>query len=100
MKTKPTYEELEKELEKQKISNDLLEKNLIVRLIWKNTKGWPVDYVSKNVDDIFGYSHNDFISNIITYRSIIHKDDLDKVIKESEINMKQEQIPLCILLTE
>ncbi len=88
MQTKPTYKQLEKELEIQKISHKLLDISKIVRFVWSNLEGWPVDNVSKNVENVFGFSKNDFVSGKIIYRNIIHSDDIEKVDKESLLNLK------------
>ncbi|OQX77083.1 MAG: hypothetical protein B6D64_08800 [Bacteroidetes bacterium 4484_276] len=64
MKTKPTYQELEKELEAIKLTNNLIEKSPIVKFLWKNQETWPVEYVSENVKNIFGYTADDFIKHI------------------------------------
>ncbi|MFA6034867.1 MAG: PAS domain S-box protein, partial [Myxococcota bacterium] len=50
-----------------------------VVILWKNSKGWPVEFVSENVRDVFGYSADDFITGKITYSEIVHPDDLARV---------------------
>ncbi len=55
-----------------------------VAFIWEYKKNWPVKYVSENVETIFGYSVNDFISGNISYTEVIHKDDIKRVKNESE----------------
>ena len=76
MHLKPSYEELERELASHKRTINLIEKSSIVRFVWKNQKNWPVEYVSENVKNIFGYGADDFIKNKITYSKIIFPDDL------------------------
>jgi PAS domain S-box-containing protein len=44
--------------------------------LWKNTKGWPVEFVSDNVC-LFGYQPEDFMSSRMTFADIIHPDDFD-----------------------
>ncbi|MEA3450483.1 MAG: ATP-binding protein, partial [Bacteroidota bacterium] len=92
MKTKPTYQDLEKELEDIKTTNSLIEKSPIVRFIWKNLENWPVEYVSENVKSIFGYSKNDFVSGKIVYSKIIHEEDLQKVSEEVKENSKTDKV--------
>jgi PAS domain S-box-containing protein len=46
---------------------------------WKNEEGWPVEYVSDNVEDIFGYSVNDWMSGTISYADIIPEEDIERV---------------------
>ena len=54
----------------------------VVVFKWKNEEGWPVEYVSKNVYNVFGYSEKDFISGKINYANLIHKEDISKVKRE------------------
>jgi len=84
MKPKPTYQELEKELEAIRGTNNLMEKSQAVRFLWKNQENWPVEYVSENVEHIFGYTANEFMSGKIVYSKIIYLDDLQRV--ENEVN--------------
>ncbi len=51
---------------------------------WRNTPGWPVDYVSPNVHDTFGYTSDDFHNKKIFYASLIAGSDLERVISELE----------------
>ncbi len=69
----------------EKINRQLLEersiftKGNVVVFKWANKKNWPVEYVSKNVTNVFGYLIDDFISKKITYADIVHKDDIQIV---------------------
>ncbi|OHB56871.1 MAG: hypothetical protein A2Y07_10890 [Planctomycetes bacterium GWF2_50_10] len=49
---------------------------------WKAAPGWPVEYVSPNVRDQFGYQPDDLTSGKILYAGIIHPDDLPRVTEE------------------
>ncbi|KYG71264.1 PAS domain S-box-containing protein [Roseivirga ehrenbergii] len=49
---------------------------------WKNIKDLPVDFVSKNVVELTGYSTEDFLNRVIRYDDIIHPDDIERVSKE------------------
>ncbi|MBU8893111.1 MAG: PAS domain-containing protein [Bacteroidales bacterium] len=92
MKSKPTYEELEKKLqyseEKNEIINsvketyNIIERSPVVVFLWKNIENWPVEFVSKNVKDIFGYSAKDFINSKVVYAGIIYPADLQRVSDE------------------
>ncbi|WP_027358328.1 PAS domain-containing protein [Desulforegula conservatrix] len=48
---------------------------------WEAVEGWPVEYVSPNVLQLTGYDQNDFISGIVIFEDIIHKDDYETVKK-------------------
>jgi PAS domain S-box-containing protein len=51
--------------------------------LWKAAEGWPVEYVSDNVT-LYGYTPDDFTSGRIAFASIVHPDDLPKVVAEVE----------------
>ena len=46
---------------------------------WKAEEGWPVEYVSPNVTQQFGYAPEDFASGAVLYAGIVHPDDLERV---------------------
>lgn len=48
---------------------------------WQAKAGWPVEYVSKNIQ-MFGYHYEDFISGRVQYIDIIHPDDVQRVSEE------------------
>ncbi len=54
----------------------------VVAFTWKNSEGWPVEYVSKNVENLFGYSSKDFLSGKILFEKCIHPDDIKRVSSE------------------
>ncbi len=72
----------------------IISRNPVVIFLWKNTTGWPVEFVSENVKQVFGYTSEELISGEISYSEIIHPDDLDRVVKEvaaySEEKTKKE----------
>ncbi len=53
-----------------------------VVLIWKNEVGWPVTYVSENVKSVFGYTAEELLSGAVSYASLIHPDDIEKIIAD------------------
>lgn len=46
---------------------------------WRNTPGLPVEYVSPNIETLFGYSSHELIGGTLGYSSLIHPDDLPRV---------------------
>jgi PAS domain S-box-containing protein len=56
----------------------------VVAFRWSNKAGWPVEYVSANVEDMFGYEPGELVSGAISYGSLIHPDDLACVVQEVE----------------
>ena len=60
----------------------ILNRSKAVAWTWKNQPGWPVEFVTENVERLFGYSARDFISGTVQYANCIHKDDLERVFNE------------------
>ncbi len=60
----------------------LIQTGNIVLFLWENKPGWPVKMVTPNVEDIFGYTAEEFLSGRVSYAEIIHKDDLKRVAEE------------------
>lgn len=56
---------------------------------WKAQEGWPVEYVSPNVADQFGYAPEEFTSGKVLYAAIVHPDDLARV--DAEVSAHSEQ---------
>lgn len=55
---------------------------------WKNDAeaGWPVTYVSENVEDVFGYTPEELYAADPAYSEIIHNEDLPRVTEEVKSN--------------
>ena len=53
-----------------------------VNFVWDIQEWWKVMRVSRNIEKILWYNHNDFISWKINFSEIIHKDDLEKILNE------------------
>ncbi|HAZ02114.1 MAG TPA: hypothetical protein DCY97_08055, partial [Marinilabiliales bacterium] len=84
------------EIAERKLAEDLLraERGLFVCgptviFKWRAREGWPVEYVSPNVLDQFGYTPQDFTSGKVPYATIIHPDDLERVATEVNTYSKQ-----------
>lgn len=76
-----------KALEKAAADEALIEERklfmggLTVVFKWKAVEGWPVEYVSPNIEQ-FGYEPEDLLSGKVPYGSIVHPDDLPRVAEE------------------
>src|SRR5687767_1084784 len=60
----------------------------VVMFRWVNAEGWPVEYVSPNIEALTGYPVEEFASGRRPYASVIHKDDLPRVFEEVTSNSK------------
>ncbi len=57
---------------------DIINKSPAVPFLWKNEEGWPVEYVSENVVDLFEYTAEEFMSGKVRYSKLIHPEDIGK----------------------
>jgi len=71
-------------------SHKIINLSPAVAFLWKNDEGWPVEYVSDNVVELFGYSAEEFINGEVSYGKIIYPDDLDRVGKEVDDYSKKD----------
>ena len=62
----------------------IINRSPAVTFLWKNAEGWPVEFVSDNVADLFGYSPEEFTSGKVSYAQTVHPDDLQRVAQEVE----------------
>ncbi|MBU1076874.1 MAG: PAS domain S-box protein [Spirochaetes bacterium] len=75
----------------------------VIVFLWKNAPHWPVEYVTDNVRDMFGYTAEEFLSGKVSYDEIIHPDDLPRVAEEvskysrKKIRQKFFHIPYRII---
>ncbi len=88
-KRKEKEEELKRLTNEQNVLLSLFDKGDTVLFKWKNDENWSTDYVSSNIEKLFGYKKEEFLSNKINYIACIHKDDLDTVVKEVEVALKE-----------
>jgi len=58
--------------------------------LWQNAAGWPVEYVSPNVYENFGYKGDELLSGEVSYVSIIYPDDLEHVVTEILMYIKRQ----------
>lgn len=54
----------------------------VVVFRWRNSEGWPVEYVSANVAELTGHSADAFMERKQIYSDLIVKDDLPRVFDE------------------
>ncbi len=49
---------------------------------WADETGWPVEYVSENVTDVFGYTPEQLESGEVPYATLVHEADRDRLTEE------------------
>lgn len=59
----------------------IINKSQAIVFLWKAQKGWPVEYISDNIEQ-FGYKKEEFYSGKLVYEDLIHPDDLVRVDSE------------------
>ncbi len=69
-------------MDELKKAKDIINRSPAVAFLWKNAAGWPVEYVSDNATQLFGYSAAEFTSGQVSYAAIIYSDDLERVAQE------------------
>jgi len=84
--------EQKKAAEKLREANVIINRSPIVAFTWKNEPGWPVEYVSESVINLFGHSGRAFMNNEVSYPDCIHPLDLERVISEVTLNSQNPQI--------
>jgi PAS domain S-box-containing protein len=96
------------EEELKKINRSLVQERQIfisgtaVVFKWKNQEGWPVEYVSPNVESVLGYSASELLSGEVPYADIIPAEDIQRVANEVKENSEKgvekfEHIPYRIV---
>ncbi len=60
----------------------IINKSPAVGFLWKNSEGWPVEFVTDNVETLFGYSADAFMSGKVDYREVVYPEDLERVGQE------------------
>ena len=68
---------------KQLQSRLIVENSPVILFRWKADANWPVELVSENIR-IFGYEDRELLSGEVSYASLIHPEDLPRVIQEVE----------------
>jgi PAS domain S-box-containing protein len=69
---------------------DIINMSSSVAFTWKNSKEWPVEFVSENVNRLFGYTADEFIKGTVNYLTCIHPEDLPRVSEEVAKYSSQE----------
>lgn len=65
-----------------RLERDIFISGSVVVFKWRNAPGWPVDYVSANVEHVLGHTAADFMEGRVAYASLLHPDDAERVGRE------------------
>ena len=49
---------------------------------WADAEGWPIEYVSENVEDVFGYPSAHLQSERVRFADLVHEADRDRLVAE------------------
>ena len=71
-------------------ANQLIKASQTILIVWENAPGWPVSYVSSNIEQ-FGYSEEEVISSEWVYENIIHPECLSRVAQEVEGHLQRNE---------
>ncbi|MGC9363261.1 MAG: PAS domain S-box protein [Fidelibacterota bacterium] len=84
--------EQDKAEEKLRAAHTIINRSPIVAFTWQNKAGWPVDYVSESVQNLLGYTGQEFLNGKISYMQCIHPEDLIRVNYEISKNSRQSDV--------
>jgi PAS domain S-box-containing protein len=72
-------------------AQDIINKSPAVAFLWKNVAEWPVEYVTDNVDQLFGYKAEEFLTGKKKFIEVIHPEDLNRIIDEVKKYSQQKK---------
>lgn len=73
--------ESEKEIRRER---DLFSEGPVMTIVWGSSKKLPIKRVSRNIEDILGYSVEDFTDKNFDYSDIIYPEDLENSVLSAE----------------
>lgn len=81
---------LQKQLERElNTTKRLIESGPVVVFEWGNEEGWPIHYVSSNIDSVLGINQIKLLSKKTKFSDYIHPDDLEKITHEVDEYIKK-----------
>ncbi len=64
----------------------IIDNSPLITFNWQNKEAWPVEFVSRNVTDTFGYTKEEFENGSTSYARCIYPEDLPRVFREVSQN--------------
>jgi PAS domain S-box-containing protein len=62
---------------------DMFKEGPAIVFKWEDTDGWPIEYVTENVEEVLGYTPDELRSGEIEYADLIHEEDRGRVTEEA-----------------
>ncbi|MBU1158125.1 MAG: PAS domain S-box protein [Candidatus Thermoplasmatota archaeon] len=59
----------------------IINKSPAVVFLWRNSGGWPVEFVSENVHQ-FGYTSSELMKGEVPFADMVHPDDIQRIASE------------------
>lgn len=72
------------DISKKEEASRILKMSGILAILWKNSEGWPIEFVSENVEEFIGYKPDELYSGKVNYNQLMHPDDRDRINAEVE----------------
>lgn len=66
------------------VEEEIITQGPVVLFRWRNAPGWPVDYVSRNAGEVFGWTAEEFMRGEISYADLIAPGSIEQVSREVE----------------
>lgn len=61
----------------------------VVLMIWRPEEGWPLDYVSPNCLQLFGYTDAEMTAPVFRFTEVVFPDDLSRILHEVGQHIEQ-----------
>ena len=90
------FSEIKKLERKAQYLGTAISRSPAVVIRFQNGVQWPVECISDNVFSLTGYLAEDFISSKISWRSLIHPEDIANVERELAENIARKEISFCL----
>ncbi len=71
-----------------KESQAIVNASPMIICLWRNAPRWPVEMISENATETFGYAPEEFTSEAITFAEVVHPDDMERISEEIVENIK------------
>jgi PAS domain S-box-containing protein len=80
---KQADEELQKTLKELRDLESIVNRSPVMVFLWPVQEGWPVEFVTENVNRVIGYTADDFMSGKVSWPGITHPEDVPRL--EAEV---------------